>query len=934
MKKPVIVFIFVSLHFLFTSISQANDTEIWLPIGLDKLLINDLVVDPIDSAVIYSGTNKGVYKTLNSGKYWQAVNDGLPSDSILVLSIDPKNHDTIYAGTNLNGIYKSVDRGISWNSVSSGLSGSSWVRAIAIDKLSPSVIYAGTLTGLYKSIDEGQSWVLSSDGMPQDIRVGHIVIVGGYGSKMYAGTSVGVYKSMDYGQNWVSTSTGLPPGSVVSLQVDPKSEDTLYACFGSYLTTDGVYKSVNGGTTWQLINTNMPYELNLKKLLINPNNTNILYAAYSGYTITPSGVFISFNGGGAWEPFSNGLPDFDVSALAVDPEDSAVIFAGTGAGVFKRGPIRKDPGFLRPLRVPDTDQTISYTDVYGEDSDYTISKPSYTKLDPNGNDLPEDAETWAMVRDNITGLIWEVKTTDGSIHDTGNGYFYNEVYRNFINVLNSEKFGGFNNWRIPSTQELLSIVMWDADNLKINEQYFPNTKGYGYQTCDTHPQYIGTSRESVWTVDFATGDKSTMYKSKGGLVRAVFGHKKTLIDPFVINGDNTVTDISTGLMWRRLANEPMTWENSIRFCENLVFAGYDDWRLPNFRELQSALNYADPSRIKNTRAFRDIKASLGWSSTTKPPTEYQTNHAMGMIDGTAYYHYPWDKNSLSYFPVIRGGQKYLEENLFIMSPQQGEFIALGSIKPILWDTRNIQSQVKITYSIDGGKNFETIIDSTDNDGHYDWTVVGDPSPNCMLRIFPIALGYRENGSQMGLFSITNVTPGITVESSLQYTYECGKKTYISVSLDSEPQAEVEIGVLSSNESEGIVSPDSLVFSPSNWQIKQTVEVTGVGDQVNDGDKEYSINLLPAISIDPVYSQLDPNDVDLTNIDQEQFSTGDLNADGIINLSDAIVSFQVLSGLTPNVIFPCYQTSGIDVSGDDVIGIEESLFILQFIGTMR
>lgn len=59
--------------------------------------------------------------------------------------------------------------------------------------------------------------------------------------------------------------------------------------------------------------------------------------------------------------------------------------------------------------VPDTGQTQYYTDTFGEDSDYLINPPSYTKLNANGGDLEDTADEWAMVRDNVTGLIWEVK---------------------------------------------------------------------------------------------------------------------------------------------------------------------------------------------------------------------------------------------------------------------------------------------------------------------------------------------------------------------------------------------------------------------------------------------------------------------------------------------------------------------------------------------
>jgi Domain of unknown function (DUF4214) len=68
-------------------------------------------------------------------------------------------------------------------------------------------------------------------------------------------------------------------------------------------------------------------------------------------------------------------------------------------------------------KIPDTGQITHYTNVFGEDSDYTINPPSYTKLDAKGNVLPESATTWAMVRDNVTGLIWENKANKDGAKD-------------------------------------------------------------------------------------------------------------------------------------------------------------------------------------------------------------------------------------------------------------------------------------------------------------------------------------------------------------------------------------------------------------------------------------------------------------------------------------------------------------------------------------
>ncbi len=62
---------------------------------------------------------------------------------------------------------------------------------------------------------------------------------------------------------------------------------------------------------------------------------------------------------------------------------------------------------------------------------------------------------------------------------------------------------------------------------------------------------------------------------------------------FVDNGNGTVTDNCTGLMWQQqtVSAETYPWDGALQYCENLDLAGYTDWRLPNVRELQSIVNY-------------------------------------------------------------------------------------------------------------------------------------------------------------------------------------------------------------------------------------------------------------------------------------------------------------------------------------------------------
>ncbi len=81
-------------------------------------------------------------------------------------------------------------------------------------------------------------------------------------------------------------------------------------------------------------------------------------------------------------------------------------------------------------------------------------------------------------------------------------------------------------------------------------------------------------------------------RGQGKRVRAVRGNTY-LINNFVDNGDGTISDLTTGLMWMKNDyGKKIMWKEALAYCENLEFAGYDDWRLPNVKELQSIIDYS------------------------------------------------------------------------------------------------------------------------------------------------------------------------------------------------------------------------------------------------------------------------------------------------------------------------------------------------------
>ncbi|TWT83445.1 Subtilisin E precursor [Planctomycetes bacterium CA13] len=122
------------------------------------------------------------------------------------------------------------------------------------------------------------------------------------------------------------------------------------------------------------------------------------------------------------------------------------------------------------------------------------------------------------------------------------------------------------------------------------------------------------------------------------------------------------------------------------------------------------------------------------------------------------------------------------------------------------------------------------------------------------------LGWAEDYEPFPRFIISPTAGLITSESGQTATFD--------VVLDTEPTADVSFSLSSSDETEGTVSHSSLTFTPINWNVLQTVTVTGVDDVGVDGDISYTIDTSPATSDDPDYDELNPPNVSVVNLDVE------------------------------------------------------------------
>ena len=133
---------------------------------------------------------------------------------------------------------------------------------------------------------------------------------------------------------------------------------------------------------------------------------------------------------------------------------------------------------------------------------------------------------------------------------------------------------------------------------------------------------------------------------------------------FTDNGDNTVTDNLTGLMWTKNANiwGDVIWNTAVDNCEGYSLAGYSDWRLPNVKELESLIAYqfsspalpnaAGTARWSAGDPFTGVVSSSYWSSTTRADSTtvaVLVHLGLGYASsvGKAFTNYVWP---------VRGGQ--------------------------------------------------------------------------------------------------------------------------------------------------------------------------------------------------------------------------------------------------------------------------------------
>ncbi|MGK5092178.1 Calx-beta domain-containing protein [Deltaproteobacteria bacterium TL4] len=165
-----------------------------------------------------------------------------------------------------------------------------------------------------------------------------------------------------------------------------------------------------------------------------------------------------------------------------------------------------------------------------------------------------------------------------------------------------------------------------------------------------------------------------------------------------------------------------------------------------------------------------------------------------------------------------------------------------------------------------------------------------------------------NPDDVKVVNVDDDSPGFTVGPISGKTSESGQIASFTVQIHSQPTANVLLPLSSDNEAEGLILQKELRFTPDNWKTPQTATVQGVDDEAADGNQRYHIILSAAVSEDPIYQGMDPEDVQVENIDNETPGITVSAVSGNTNEFGETATFMVRLNVVPSADVTVYLSS--------------------------
>ncbi len=305
---------------LFRSSNGGEDWEVILEYGRWAL-----GVSPTDPDYLYIGNEETIMRSTDSGDTWQTVDNGIPTGAVVeILAVHPITPTIVYAGLDGGRVYKTVDGGANWTATSANF-GHAWWSVLEVDPHAPKRMYAsGWHIGNFiaRSLDGGESWESMNLG-PSDLSSLDIEFHPTISGTMYAQTNYGVYSSTNAGETWGDQLPMAPEYQEVrSFLLHPQTGLPYYMGH----IGKAILRSDNGGIDWQVRNHGLT-GLTPHEVAPSPADPRYIYLGADA-----AGGFVSNNGGQSWLAVDG--PDRGIS-VAADPHSPTVAYLGARRDVYK-----------------------------------------------------------------------------------------------------------------------------------------------------------------------------------------------------------------------------------------------------------------------------------------------------------------------------------------------------------------------------------------------------------------------------------------------------------------------------------------------------------------------------------------------------------------------------------------------------------------------
>jgi len=290
----------------------------WANIGLlPDYAVNNLLVDPHDSAFLYGMASSKVWRSTDGGTSWEQ--HSLPTYS-MGMATDPLVPGRIFvSGYNYSGfavpvVMISTDYGQSWNTQVL-VADTAYGYCVAFDPVDTATAYAGCSNGLvFRTTDGGAHWDSACGGLPGTAYIQHIVVNSGDRQILLAGSNDGVYRSTDAGSAWSKTASF---ARVTDLALSPADPAIAY-CLG-YDTAPCLYVSTDTGATW----VQQPGSVQQGKgggMVTDPADADVVYSPGL------KGVIKTTDRGAHWATANTGIRIASIPTISVSPWNPDAVY--------------------------------------------------------------------------------------------------------------------------------------------------------------------------------------------------------------------------------------------------------------------------------------------------------------------------------------------------------------------------------------------------------------------------------------------------------------------------------------------------------------------------------------------------------------------------------------------------------------------------------